>query len=239
MPRPWRHPVIADIRPLTDKEVETLWRQAITPGDPIPSPAACRTQTKILNELIWNAADRARAREAARATEAGRLLLKTLSSYLPPFDAVKLEPKAWQSAKMSARPPLLSIEGSSIFSAARLHLVELLSILDRFNFELTPEQASWFGSQAAGRERLVKLQDRITHRPERRPWERTAEIAWLVARDALEAIGRKASMDEASPAMQFTALACRRLGFPDVNARAIAARLIRTMGSNKSARARR
>ena len=224
MARAWSRPVIPDVVPDTDQVVDALWHRATRRG-PYPSTEACESQATTLNELIWHAADRTRAREAVRAAEAARLLIKTMSSYLARFDAAKLEPKAWQSANVSAEPSLLSVEDYNILAAARLTIVEALSVIDPFNFSVTPEQEMWFAAQDGGRERLVKLKHRIARRTGQQPWEATAIVCWMLARDALTEINRQVGTSLDAVATKFAALATQRLGFPAVTPRAISERL--------------
>jgi hypothetical protein len=77
----------------------------------------------------------------------------------------------------------------------------------------------------------------VEHRAGTSPWEETALISWLVARDALESLGRKGGTHARTVETCFSALAVRRLGFPQTTPEALALgfrklKILRRFGRN-------
>jgi hypothetical protein len=196
--------LIVDVLPVTGAEVRGWWCEILR-REPRPSPQACDLQAKHLAAHIWHgAADHQRARANARAIEAARLLLATLSDRLRPLEATA-------GGKRSDYE--YSVDAYAIFEAGRLAILEVLAELDPVNFRLTPEQGAWFTGDDDRKERLDRLVERIKYRTGAPAWVSCAIICWLLACDELDAIGRKDGVSADSAAVKFAVRAVQRLGF--------------------------
>jgi hypothetical protein len=209
MPRLLKRPFVADVPPITRDEVAGLWRQA--------TKACCLSSEvcqHIAEQLTEHRGHRARELIAApkRITDAARLL-SYISASLAPLEAVP----------PSMPAEFLEIGAYNRLAHLRVALIQSLPVLNP-QYRRTPEDAIVLG-QAPAR----WLEEDLSH-PRKRPgnppiWELAAEIGWILARNALEALGRSAGTSEKSIAVKFAALAAQRMGFPGATAGALAKRL--------------
>jgi hypothetical protein len=215
--------LIVEVLPITGAEVHGWWCEILR-REPRPSSEACDVQAQHLNAHIWHgAADHRRVRANARAIEAARLLLATLSDRLRLLEA---------TTKTKLADFEYPIDAYSIFEAGRLAILEVLAELDPVNFRLTPEQGAWFTGDDDRKERLDRLVQRIKYRIDAPAWVPCATICWLLACNELDAIGRKSGVSADSAAVKFAAQAVQRLGFQGsaygISANALSKHLRRT-----------
>jgi hypothetical protein len=211
-----------DVKPLTASDVAELWEQATTKPDHRPTLAMCDDIAATLNQHLRQpeADHHHRDRDRTAAELIHKLLHHVSDDDLAIFETVPpVQPSTYR-----VRP----FEDYAKLAALRLALLEALPIYQP-GVKLSPEQAIWFGATEGGSARAAALVKAAAEGPLRRPrtppWERTAIICWMVARDTLNKLGHRAGTSQNTVAVKFAAAATNRMGFAGVTSLAVAKRL--------------
>jgi len=198
MARPPKKLVVDEGKPpITPAEVAEMWRQSTSCG-PYPSPRACELMAELLTfHREHGARNHIGPRKAAQLLQQLRGTRQALANYLLPVE----ETRSSLAPPTDAWPWLCFRLSTADYDK----LVSICTVLDEGLPVL--ERLSALGGTS------------------RAPiWDMAAQIAWEIAREALQTLGRPAGTTSDSVAVKFAAIATRRMGFPGATPSAVSKR---------------